>query len=238
MGMHSIKCMIGFSTFRNTPAGIALEAESDRMAHAYRDGHSNMLIAHERLHDAVDAALAGDRIALAKQGERGIRRLERSTRAISSLASGLERSRKALGQLIAEGTDPLAQRERFFNALDPAALFASIDRATGGASDRSAWNAVVGALRSGGAVAGLRLLERTAWRLQTALREQVAQSRTALAEEPLEVARQLHHAGLTGAVLADLFSTFLRHAAYLALLCEEATTLWEAEADGEEARTA
>lgn len=238
MGASVIRCFLGFPTFRNTPAGESLEREGRRMADLYRGGHSQMLRGFELLHDAVDAALAGDIHAMAGRGRHGIRRLERSAGAIAELAGTLERSRKALAELVAAGSDPLALREPGFARLDAEGLAVRLARGSGGAADRALWGEMAQTLVRGGGVAGLRLLERTAWRLQTALREQAVRSRQALTGTPEEVARALHSTGLAGAVLADLWATFLRQAGYLSLLCEEATRLWEAEVEREEARTA
>ena len=242
MGGHVIRCYLGFPTFRNTSAGEALEGEGGRMAKAYRRGHSQMLRGFELLHDAIDAAIAGDRGAMAVKGRQGIRRLESATGAVAELATTLAKSRKGLAALITEGKDPLALREGFFRQIDAGRLDAELTRGTrmtgAGAGDQSLWTEMVGALAAGGAVAGLRLLEKTAWRLQTALREQTVRSRRALEGEPREVASELHSSGLAGAVLADLWGTFFRQAGYLSLLCEEGTRLWEVGVDRKEAKTA
>jgi hypothetical protein len=238
MGVNIFRCYLGFPTFRNTPAGEALEREGGRMEKAYRQGHSQMLRGFDLLHGAVDAALVGDPEAIAVQGGRGVRRLELATAAIADLATTLEKSRKALTELIAEGRDPLALREAYFGQVDAGRLGAELARRTGRLSDKSLWGEMAGALASGGAAAGLRLLERTAWRLQTALREQTLHMQRALEGEPRAVAGELHSSGLAGAVLADLWSTLFRQAGYLSLLCEEATRVWEVEVEREEAMTA
>ena len=227
MGAHVIRCYLGFPTFRNTAAGEALEREGGRMAKAYRLGHSQMLRGFELLHEAVDAAIAGDREVMAAKGRQGVRRLELATAAVAEIATTMERSRKALAELISEGEDPLALRESYFGRVDVARLYAEVVGGTGGAGDRALWNQVVGAVVEGGAVAGLRVIEKTAWRLLTALREQTVESRRALGREPREAAEALHNSGLGGAVLADLWGALLRQAGYLSLVCEEGTRGWE-----------
>ncbi|HVS01414.1 MAG TPA: hypothetical protein VMT16_01470, partial [Thermoanaerobaculia bacterium] len=143
MGAHVIRCFIGFPTFRNSEAGEALESRGAAMAKAYGRGHSQMLRGFELLHEAVDAAIVGDALQMSDRGRQGVRRLELATAAVADLATTLERSRKALAELLAEGDDPLARREPYFRQVDASRLSRELNRSTGNLGDKGLWSEMV-----------------------------------------------------------------------------------------------
>lgn len=230
-----IKCFLGFSVHATTPFSEHLERRSGALDRHYRDGNAGLMEAFSQLHDAVDAAIAGDAGAAAAQLDRGLANLASCNEHLTAIGEGLVRTRSELferGEL--DAGEPLIARERYFASFDYDALHRELAAHGGALPQRAFWDDLVGRLRDGGARAGLRLLDRHVRELQSDLRTYTADVE-ALRGLPLpDLGRALHGHAFGIAALVMGFVRLLATFTYFAFLCERASLAFEAAIDGEE----
>lgn len=230
-----LRCFLGFSVHATTPFSEHLERRSAALDNHYRDGHAALMEAFAQVHDAVDAAVAGDATGAAGYVDGALARLGACNEHVTSIGEGLVRTRSELferGEV--DAGEPLIARERYFNSFDYDALHRELVAHGGALPQRAFWDDLVGRLRDGGARAGLRLLDRHVRELQSDLRTYTADVE-ALRGLPLpDLARALHGHAFGIAALVMGFVRLLATFTYFAFLCERASLAFEAAVDGEE----
>jgi hypothetical protein len=230
-----IRCFLGFSVHATTPFSEHLERRSEALDHHYRDADAALMEAFSQLHDAVDAALAGDAVAAAARLDGGLANLGTCNEQLSAIGEGLVRTRSELFEREEiDAAEPLIARERYFASFDYEALHRELAAHGGALPQRAFWDDLVGRLRDGGARAGLRLLDRHLRELQSDVRTYTADVE-ALRGLPLpDLGRALHGHAFGIAALVMGFVRLLTTFTYFAFLCERASLAYEAAAAGEE----
>lgn len=230
-----LRCFLGFSVHAATPFSEHLERRSAALDRHYCDGHAALMASFAQIHDAVDAALAGDAGAAATQLDGGLANLASCNEHLTAIGEGLVRTRSELFEREeVDAAEPLIARERYFNSFDYEALHRELAAHGGALPQRAFWDELVGRLRDGGARAGLRLLDRHLRELQSDVRTYTADVE-ALRGLPLQdLARALHGHAFGIAALVMGFVRLLATFTYFAFLCERASLAFEAAVDGEE----
>ena len=230
-----IQCFLGFSVHSTTPFTQHLERRSQALDRHYRDGNAALMEAFAQLHDAVDAAIAGDGTGAAARVDGGLANLASCNEHLTAIGEGLVRTRSELFEREEiDASEPLIARERFFTSFDYEAIHRELAAHGGALPQRAFWDDLVGRLRDGGARAGLRLLDRHLRELQSDLRTYTADVE-ALRGLPLpDLARALHGHAFGIAALVMGFVRLLATFTYFAFLCERASLAFEASIDGEE----
>ena len=234
MGL-SIRCYLGFPIHSTTPFTQHLERRSEELDRHYRDGNAAMMEAFSQLHDAVDAALAGDAATTAARIESGLAGLAICNEHLTGIGEGLVRSRSELFEREeVDAAEPLIARERFFASFDYNALHRELAAHGGALPQRAFWDELVARLRDGGARAGLRLLDRHLRELQSDLRTFAGDVETLRGLPLPDLGRALHGHAFGIAALVMGFVRLLATFTYFAFLCERASLALEASVDGEE----
>ena len=141
-----------------------------------------------------------------------------------------------LGEVGRERTaEPLVMRERYFGEIDYEALYLELAAEGAVLPGKVLWKDVVSAVRDGGAAAGLRLLEKTLRRLQTAVRSYAAEAALMRERDLPELAAGLHGMSIGVAAILTQWSRLLAHATYFSVVCERVTFAHEADELGEPA---
>jgi hypothetical protein len=239
MGSHPIKCYIGFSAKHVYPFSQELESYGSRMEAAFRAGHDRFLAGMARLHDAVDAAQAGDRATTEARLDESLALLDACSGHLGTIGESLAQSRRLLEAKAKEcPEEPLVAREHFFATLDFERLHDELAAVGGMLPQQALWREMASAVARGGACEGLRLEEKTLRRLQGALRAYMARVEGLRSEPLVELAQRLHGMGVEVAGVMAQWLTFLGYATYLSVICERAMLLHEAAEAGAERATA
>jgi hypothetical protein len=205
MGAHVIRCYLGFSTTYTNGFSERLERRAAELSRLFCKSHTKFLHGLDSLHDAVDAALRDSESQTASSLHHGLAELAECGCDLTLMAEILLSTRMDLAERGAvDSDDPLIYRERFFAVLDYDDIYRAW--ATRGAilPQRVFWDEVVSAVQSGGARAGVQLLER-------------------------QLAHSLHDTSLEVSVLSIGFIRFLSTCTYMSLLCERTMLLYEQE---------
>jgi len=231
-GLH---CFLGFSIHATNQFSEHLERRSAALDRHYREANAKVMEALSDLHDAVDAALAGDRAMSAARLDQGLVGLATCNDHLSAIGEGLVRTRSELferGEV--DATDPLIARERHFPNLDYDAVYRELAAHGGALPQRVFWDDVATRLRDGGARAGLRLLDRHLRELQSDLRTFIADVESMRSMPLPDLARALHGHAFGIAALAIGFIRMFATFTYFAFLCERASLAFEAGFEVEE----
>jgi len=125
--------------------------------------------------------------------------------------------------------DPLIYRERYFAVIDYGALYRNLESRGVSLPQQAFWSEAVSTVQSGGACAGLRLLERQLMDLQVYL-DQYIRMVEALRRLPTqELAHQLHNTSLEVSALVMGLVRFLATSTYISILCGHSMLLYEQE---------
>jgi hypothetical protein len=240
MGMLPIRCFLGFSVQFTNSFSEHLERRSAQLDRHYRDGNAAMMDAFSRLHDTVDAALAGKADEAASQFIAGMAGLASCNDHLTAIGEALVCTRSEIFEREEiDPADPLIARERCFASFDYDALHREIAAHGGALPQRVFWDDVATRLRDGGARAGLRLLDRYLRELQSDLRTFTGEVESLRSLRLPDLARALHGHALGVAALVMGFIRLLATFTYFAFLCERASLAFEADLEvGERARAA
>ncbi len=119
MSSHNIKCFLGFPTTHNNPHTARLESRCSTMDSSYGEGYGAWRGGLSTVHDAVDAALAGNAAAAAEHVAAGKQQLAACSGALTAFGQALVNLRSDLFERGAvDSSEPLLAREPFFATLD------------------------------------------------------------------------------------------------------------------------
>ena len=228
MGFGPLHCLLGFSIDRSNEFSEQLERRAAAMEVGYRDSFFHLQLGLGRLHDAIDAALAGDAAATAERLAGGLGDLGRCNDELTALAEALVRARSELlerGEL--DPGDPLVTREPFFAALDYEAIYEELLGAGAALPLRAFWDEVAARVRDGGTHAGMRLLDRQLRELQSDLRVFIAGVETTAHLHGRAFAVALHDSSVAIARLMVGYTRVLATFTYFTIFCERASALQE-----------
>jgi hypothetical protein len=230
MAAGPIRCMLGFSMTYTNGFSEHLESRAAELSHLFCKSHTKFLHGLENLHEAVDAALRDAGSQTAASLNRGIVELTECGCDLTLMTEILLSIRTNLAERGAiDSDDPLIYRERFFSVIDYDEVYRAL--ATRGAAlpQRVFWDGVVSAVQSGGARAGVQLLECQLKELHANLFNYI-RAVEAMRRLPIrELAHFLHDTSLEVSVLVMDFIRFLSTCTYMSLLCERAMLLHEQE---------
>jgi hypothetical protein len=230
MGAHVIRCYLGFSTTYTNGFSERLERRAAELSRLFCKSHTKFLHGLDSLHDAVDAALRDSESQTASSLHHGLAELAECGCDLTLMAEILLSTRMDLAERGAvDSDDPLIYRERFFAVLDYDDIYRAW--ATRGAilPQRVFWDEVVSAVQSGGARAGVQLLERQLKELHANLINYL-RAVEEIRQLPIrELAHSLHDTSLEVSVLSIGFIRFLSTCTYMSLLCERTMLLYEQE---------
>ena len=237
MGNGVIKCMLGFSVHHGNPFSERLERRSSAMDRHFREGYLDWMVGTNSLHDAVDAAIAGDAATAATSLERGLAELGSCNEHLTGIGESLVRLRAELFECEKrDPRDPLIAREPFFRAIDYEEVYLELQAHRAALPQRAFWDDVVERVRAGGARDGLRLLDRHLRELQSDLRSFVSEIERMRRLPLRDLAVALHGTSRPVATLVMGFTRFLTASTYLSILCEQASLMHERQlAAGQEA---
>lgn len=228
MGMGPIHCILGFSLDRDNDFSGQLESRSAAMETGFRDGFFKLQLGVGALHDAIDAAIAGDDGRTSERLAAGLAELGGCNDELTALGAALVRVRADLferGEV--DGADPLVTREPFFAVVDYEAVYADM-LAHGAALPRHVfWDEVASRVRESGSHGGLRLLDRQIRELQSDLRSFIAGVESTARLRGRTFAKALHDSSLSVATVMLGYTRLLTTFTYFSVLCEQASLLQE-----------
>ena len=228
MGMGPIECFLGFSVTYSNTFSEHLERRSRELDRHHREANMDYMLALNHLHDAVDAALAGDAAGVAGGFDRGLALLASTNAHLTAIGEALVRTRAELFEREGiDAADPLIAREPFFAAIDGAAMYRELAAHGAALPQRLFWDDVVERVRDGGARAGLRLLDRHLRELQSDLRTFAGEVESMRRLPMAELPPALHGTSRPVAALIMGFTRFVTSFTYFSMLCERATQLHE-----------
>ncbi|HXT19127.1 MAG TPA: hypothetical protein VN923_00100 [Thermoanaerobaculia bacterium] len=229
MGNDTIHCFLGFSMNRSNEFSEQLERRAAAMQTNYHDSFFHLQLGLGRLHDAVDAALAGDDAGTRDWLTAGLGQLAACNGELTALAGGLVRARSELferGEV--EPDDPLVTREPFFAELDYEAIYRDLLAERAALPLRAYWDDLVARVKEKGTHGAMRLIDRELRELQSDLRAYIADvEATAARLEGRELAAALHDSTVSVARLMVGYTRVLTTFSYLTILCERASALQE-----------
>jgi hypothetical protein len=225
--MGPARCTLGFSTKTSTGLEVQLEGHSAAMDAAFRRSQNELLLGFATLHDAVDAALAGDPAAASRLAV-GLQHLHAANDQLSGLGESLVRVRTDLfASREVNACEPLLARESHFATLDYDALYRELVAQGAALPLRNLWDEVASRLRDGGARAGLRLLERYVRELQSDLRTFIAHVESIGRQAGRALGESLHDTAVPTARLITGYTRLLTTFGYVSHLCGQAMTAFE-----------
>jgi hypothetical protein len=232
--MYPIRCFLGFSATHTNSFSEHLERRSKDLERNYREANVDFMMAMNGLHDAVDAALAGDQPGAVTALGGGLELLDSCSEHLTAIGEALVRTRAELYEREgADAADPLVARERFFAGIDYEGIYRELSAHGATLPQRIFWDDVAGRVRDGGARAGLRLLDRHLRELQSDLRTFAGEVQSMQRLPLFEAATALHGASRGVAALVMGFTRFLTTFSYFSMLCERASQALEREGSGE-----
>lgn len=230
MGMSIIRCYLGFSTTYTNGFSERLERRAAELSRLFCKSHTKFLHGLDSLHDAVDAALRDSESQTDSNLHNGLAELAECGRDLTLMAEILLSTRMDLAERGAvDSDDPLIYRERFFAMLDYDEVYRTWVTRGAVLPQRVFWDEVVSAVQSGGARAGVQLLERQLKELHANLINYL-RAVEGIKQVPIrELARSLHDTSLEVSALGIGFIRFLSICTYMSLLCERTMLLHEQE---------
>jgi hypothetical protein len=221
-------CFLGFSVTYSNSFSEHLERRSRELERHYREGHLDMQLGLNGLHEAVDAALAREAESSGHALGEGLRLLASCNDHLTAIGEGLVRTRTELFEREgADAADPLIAREQFFPSIDSEAMYRELAAHGAALPQRVFWDDMAARVRDGGARAGLRVLDRHLRELQSDLRTFIGEVES-MRRLPLhELPPTLHGASRAVAALAVGFTRLLMSFTYFGMLCERASQLYE-----------
>jgi hypothetical protein len=226
--MGPVHCFLGFSVTYTNTFSEHLERRARELDRAHREGNLLLMQGLGILHEAVDAALAGDAAATADLLERGSIELEQCSERLTSIGENLVRTRMELYERQGiDAADPLIARERCFAAIDYESTYRELAAHGAALPQRVFWDDLANRLRDGGARAGLRLLDRHLRELQSDLRTFTGEVESMRRLPLVELAAALHSTSRAVASIVMGFTRLLTTFTYFSILCERASTLHE-----------
>ncbi|HET9769025.1 MAG TPA: hypothetical protein VFS60_19420 [Thermoanaerobaculia bacterium] len=220
--------MLGFSVAYSNGFSEHLENRSRELERHYREGNLDLQLALNRLHDAVDSALAQDAGDAGCGLEEGLGLLSSCNDHLTAIGKALVRTRAELferGEV--DAADPLIAREPFFAVIDSEAMYRELVTRGAALPQRLYWDDLAARVRDGGARAGLRLLDRHLRELQSDLRTFVGEVESLRGLPPAELAPALHGVSRPVAAIIVGFTRLLISFTYFGMLCERASQLYE-----------
>jgi hypothetical protein len=228
--MGPIRCFLGFSVAYSNTFSEHLERRSLDIDRAFNRANALLFGALNGLHDAVDAAVAGDAAATTNHLASGLDDLGGCNEQLTAIGEALVRTRSELFEREgADAADPLIARERFFGRLDFESILRELAAHGGALPGRALWDDVAERMRDGGARAGLRLLDRHLRELQSDLRSFVGEVESMRRLPLVDLPPALHGVSLAVAALTTGFTRVLTTFTYFSLLCERASLAYERE---------
>ena len=225
---HGPICFLGISVAYTNNFSEHLEHRSRDLERHYREGNVDFMQALNRLHDAVDAALARDGAAVDRGMNDGLALLASSNDHLTAMAEGLVRTRTELFEREGiDSGDPLLAREPFFRVIDGDAMYRELAAHGAALPQRVFWDDLASRVRDGGARAGLRLLDRHVRELQSDLRTYIGEVESMRRLPMAALAPTLHGASRAVAALGMGFTRLVTSFTYFSMLCERASELWE-----------
>ena len=225
---HGPICFLGLSVTFSNSFSEHLERRSRELERHYREGNVDFMLALNRLHDAVDAALARDGGGVGRGLDGGLGLLASCNDHLTAMGEGLVRTRAELFERQGvDGCDPLIAREPFFAAIDGEAMYRELAAHGAALPQRVFWDDLAARVRDGGARAGLRLLDRNVRELQSDLRTFVGEVESLRRLPMAELAPTLHGASRAVAALGMGFTRLVTSFTYFSMLCERASQLYE-----------
>jgi len=220
--------MLGFSAHYTNAFSAHLERRSADIDRHYRAGNLDLMLGLNTLHDASDAAIAGDGAAAAVAIARGLEQLASCNDHLTRLGEEIVRTRIELFEHTdIDPADPLIARESQFARLDYDGLYREMAAHGAALPQRVYWDDVATRVRDGGARAGLRLLDRHLRELQSDLRSLVGQVQV-LGDRPLvRLGPELHELSIATAAPVIGFSRLLIVFTYFSIICERASQMLE-----------
>lgn len=228
MGMFCGRCPLGFSAHYTNAFSEHLEHRSVEIDLHLRQGNQDLFLALNTLHDATDAAIAGDGVATAAAIARGLEQLASCNDHLTTLGEEIVRTRIELFEHTdIDPADPLIARESQFPVLDYDGLYREMAAHGAALPQRVYWDEVATRVRDGGARAGLRLLDRHLRELQSDLRSLVGQVQV-LSSRPLaRLGPELHELSIASAAPVLGFSRVIIVLTYFSIICERASQMHE-----------
>lgn len=225
---HGPICFLGISVAYTNSFSDHLEHRSRDLERHYREGNLDFMLALNRLHDAVDAALARDGAAVDRGLTDGLALLASCNDHLTAMGEGLVRTRTELFEREGiDSGDPLIAREPCFRLIDGDATYRELAAHGAALPQRVFWDDLAARVRDGGARAGLRLLDRHVRELQSDLRTYVGEVESMRRLPVGELAPTLHGASRAVAALGMGFTRLVTSFTYFSILCERATQLYE-----------
>lgn len=230
MSGHFIKCFLGFSTTYTNNFSERLESRATELSHLFCRLHAKFLHGLESIHDAVDAALCDAKSQTASCLSCSLSELTECCCDLTLMAEILLSTHTDLAEREAvDSKDPLIYRERFFAVIDYDEVYRVLTIRGAALPRRVFWDEVVSTIKSGGACAGVQLLELQLRELHANLCNYV-QAVEAMRQLPTrELGHALHDTSLEVSVLVVGFTKFLTTCTYISVLCERAMHLHEQE---------
>lgn len=222
------RCMLGFSVTYSNGFSEHLERRSRDLERHYREANLDVQLALNRLHDAVDAALAHDAGDGGCGLDEGLGLLGSCNDHLTAIGEALVRTRAELFEREGvDAADPLIARERFFAVIDTEAMYRELLAHGAALPQRLYWEDLAARVRDGGARAGLRLLDRHLRELQSDLRTFAGEVESLRGVPPAEMATALHGVSRPVATIIVGFTRLLITFNYFGMLCERASQLYE-----------
>ena len=230
MGAHVIRCYLGFSTNYANEFSERLERRAAELSRLFCKSHTKFLQGLESIHDAVDAALCDAKSQSASCLSSGLAELTECRNNLALMAGLLSSTHVDLIERVAiDPGDPLIYRERFFAVIDYDESYRTLATRGSALPRQVFWDEVVLELKSGGACAGVRLLERQLGEIHADL-DSYIQAVEEMKELPIrEFGHSLHGTSLEVSRLVVGFTRFLTICTYIAILCETAMVFHEQE---------
>jgi len=220
--------MLGFSVTYSNDFSERLEHRSRDLERHYREANLDLQLALDRLHDAVDAALAPATRDAASELEKGLGLLASCNDHLTAIGEALVRTRAELFEREElDAADPLIARERYFARIDTESMYRQLVTRGAALPHRPYWDDLAARFRDGGARAGLRLLDRYLRELQSDLRTFAADVEGLRDLAPAALALALHSVSQPVATIIVGFTRLLISSNYFGMLCERASQLYE-----------
>jgi len=231
---YSTWCFLGFSTLHSDSFSRDLErTHGFRMARKHQQFFLDYSDALGELHEAVDAAVDGTSSATKHHIARGLDDLRAANDCVSAIGESLASARQLLTERAEQQPDdPLIAREPLFQQLDYSALYRELLVSGSALPNELFWKETVENVRTGGARAGLRMMEKSVRLLQSSLRAFIHEA-TSVQRLPLrELAVRLHGMTTETAAIQQYWFTLMLYSTYMTIICGRCTELYEAERYG------
>jgi len=228
MAGSNIQCFLGFPTKHVNNLTTRLEGHCSAMEASYCESYVAWRGGLRKLHDSVDAAVAGDSAAAAQHLAAGQGQIAACSNALTAFGQALVDLRSDLFERgEADPAEPLLAREPFFATLDYDAVHRELAGQGAVLPGRVFWDETVSRLREGGARGACRLLDRHVRELQSDLHLFIGGVEAA-ARLPLQpMAEALHSTSIGVGRVMTGFTRLVTTCGYVSVLCERASQAYE-----------